>query len=148
MTPALWLSSELPLETRAGDVPPPRLPLTDAAGREEGQARMREEESEGGREGGRESERVWQTIKSQYSTYFYRSQRLCSMWEPNVGVQRPKLLYLSPRGAPQKVAKALLKNERERTEGGCLSCVGRLTYASGDLASFFFLSLSDTNPCL
>lgn len=63
------------------------------------------------------------------------------MWEPNVGVQRPKLLYLSPRGAPQKVAKALLKNERERTEGGCLSCVGRLTYASGDLASFFFFSL-------
>lgn len=60
------------------------------------------------------------------------------MWEPNVGVQRPKLLYLSPRGAPQKVAKALLKNERERTQGGCLSCVGRLTYASGDLASFFF----------
>lgn len=143
MTPALWFSSELPPETRAGDVPPPRLPLTDAAGREEGQAGVREEGSERreGREGGRESERVWQTIKSQYSTYFYRSQRLCSMWEPNVGVQRPKLLYLSPRGAPQKVAKALLKNERERTEGGCLSCVGRLTYASGDLASLSLFQL-------
>lgn len=104
---------------------------------EGGRASGSEGGKELGRQGGREVERVWQTKKSQYSTYFYRLQRLCSMWEPNVGVQRPKLLYLSPRGAPQKVAKALLKNESERTEGGCLSCVGRLTYASGDLASFF-----------
>ncbi len=66
------------------------------------------------------------------------------MWELSVGVQRPKLLYLSPLGAPQRMPRLCWKMRgkaserwgREITEGGSLSCVGRLTCASGDPASF------------
>lgn len=70
---------------------------------------------------------------------------LCSMWELSVGVQWPRRLYPSPWGAPQRMFGFCWKmrgkaSERQRREGGSLSCVGRLTCSSGDPASLFFFS--------
>lgn len=99
----------------------------------------------------------WQTsCRTVYTSIayalFHWSYKLCTTWELNVGVLRPILLYPSSLGGPQRElvlfllsgpvlcwkmrGKASERRGREGTEGGSLSCVGRLTCASGDPASF------------